>query len=725
MNRDTPLDATVSAADRIDELCDAFENAWQRGERPRIDAFLAQAADGDWPELFYQLLLVDLEYRGKSDERLSREFYLREFPRFAAQIEAVAIKCGNAAFASSTSADAETVQLRINEGGQRVGQFELQQRLGAGAMGEVWKAWDPRLQRAVAIKLPRSGVLSEADLHRFLREGRAAAQLRHPRLSSVHEVGHDGDKTFIVTDYVEGINLKQYLATNRLHYRAIAKLCAEIAEALHHAHEHGVVHRDLKPANIVVDPAGQPHVIDFGLAKWSSDERDLTLKGDLLGTPAYMSPEQATGNSAKVGPASDVYALGVILYEMLAGRCPFTGEFTSVIHQIPRQDPPPLRAANPTIPRDLETVCLKALEKSPQRRYTTAQEMAEDLRRFERGEPVAARPVGRIEKTWRWIHRRPALAASLTLLATVAVATWIVAELREENYRLQGYRPVRITSRPAGASVALVPIDERSGEPNPDPAGIIRPDGTMPQTVWIKPGRYFVEAVWPGEGDLPDFTETYWRMLRPDEEAGVLGDSPAADRLRESPFLDVHITQTKDVVADMVRVPIDEDVRRQNPLLPEVLYVDPKESVRLDTSPPPEDRVYVSRGGIPERRFTWDGAREAAGERGKRLPSAAEYDAIAESVRRHQLTLAGSGAPAEIEDLDGGAAEWTTTRHDTGAFGPGFKGEFYVLKGFDELQPPADIRPDFKGPWYADRNTDSPKIGYRGVRSGAPRFVKP
>jgi hypothetical protein len=224
---------------------------------------------------------------------------------------------------------------------------------------------------------------------------------------------------------------------------------------------------------------------------------------------------------------------------------------------------------------------------------------------------------------------------------------------------------------------------------------------------------------------MPDFTEMQWRLPKPDEVTGLLGDSPAAARLRESPLLFVSITRAKNVVADMVRVPIDEDVRRQNRLLPEVLYVDPKETVRLDTSPPAEDRVHVPSGGIRERALTWDGAREATGDRGKRLPSAAEYDAIAESVRRHQLTLAGSGAPIEIKDLDGGAAEWTTTQYAPRSnLGNSLAGR-YVLKGFGNLEPSAEILRISGGQWTADRYTESTKIGYRGVRSGAPRFVKP
>jgi serine/threonine protein kinase len=301
----------ASPGERIDQLCDLFEAKWLSGERPTIPEFVSQVASTEQADLFCALLLVEVEYRRNQGARLSKEEYLREFAQFADRIEAANSQFGGDAFVTSGAAD-ETVRLRDRQPGSRIGHFELLERLGSGAMGEVWKVWDPRLQRPVAMKLPRADAISEADMHRFLREGRAAAQLRHPQLASVHEVGREGDTVYIVADYVEGENLRQYLQSSslvadattddsvrrRLTYAAIAELCAEVAEALHHAHEQGIVHRDLKPANIIVDSKGRPHVIDFGLAKWANDYRDLTLDGEILGTPAYMSPEQARGKAA-------------------------------------------------------------------------------------------------------------------------------------------------------------------------------------------------------------------------------------------------------------------------------------------------------------------------------------------------------------------------------------------------------------------------------------------
>lgn len=221
MNGDLRIDSSKCSADRVDELCDRFEEAWLRSERPRIDTFLEQADACDRGALFYELLLVELDYRRNRNEWPSRDEYLQLFPNFAEQIEAANFQYGESAFVTSAGDD-DTVRIRTHQAGSRIGHFELLERLGAGAMGEVWKAWDSRLRRAVAIKLPRAPALSDADLRRFHREGQAAAQLRHPQLASILDVGRDGNTAYIVVDYVEGENLRQYLSTQWLDFKAIA-----------------------------------------------------------------------------------------------------------------------------------------------------------------------------------------------------------------------------------------------------------------------------------------------------------------------------------------------------------------------------------------------------------------------------------------------------------------------------------------------------------------------
>ena len=312
--------------------------------------------------------------------------------------------------------------------------------LGRGGMGVVYRATQVALKRPVALKMIRtSGPLEPQQRERFRTEAEAVGRLQHPNIVQIHEVGQHAGRPFFSLEFVAGGTLAERLARTPQPPRAAAALAETLARAVQAAHDVGVIHRDLKPANILLTPAGVPKIGDFGLAKRLDDDSGQTQVGQVMGTPSYMAPEQAAGKADEAGPAADIYALGAILYESLTGRPPFKGTTAlETLDQVRGRDPVPPTALQPTVPRDVETVCLKAMAKDPARRYPAARDLAEDLRRFLDGRPILARPVGQAERAWRWARRNPGVAGLGTALAAVLVVglvTTTVLYLRAESNR--------------------------------------------------------------------------------------------------------------------------------------------------------------------------------------------------------------------------------------------------------------------------------------------------
>lgn len=326
---------------------------------------------------------------------------------------------------------------------ERLGRFEIKAKLGAGAFGIVYHAYDSVLDREVALKVPHTGLLAdEENKQRYLREPKAAGRLRHPNIVPVFEAGFDSDSLYIASAFIEGQTLEDSIRGAPIEFRKAATLVMKLAEAMDYAHRQKVIHRDIKPANIMIDSDGEPLIMDFGLARIQEAADRLSQDGTVLGTPAYMPPEQARGQLKEVGPASDQYSLGVVLYELLTRERPFSGPPELVISLVINEEPERPSSHNADVPGDLETVCLKAMAKESDKRYDDCHGLAEDLERWLDDRPIEARRSTRIERFVRWSRRNPVLAGltgivAALLVCVAVVSTFAAVQLSAEQSRTE------------------------------------------------------------------------------------------------------------------------------------------------------------------------------------------------------------------------------------------------------------------------------------------------
>lgn len=301
--------------------------------------------------------------------------------------------------------------------------LELQEELGRGGMGVVYRAWQRSLQRFVAVKtIPLSHLASPSLVQRFYREARAAARVQHDHIVQIYGAGQHQGQHYLVMEYMCGGSLAEVIARGPVEPETAARWLLAVARALDHLHRHGVVHCDLKPSNILLDEKGQPHVADFGLARILMADSEITRTGEVLGTPSYMAPEQAAGHRREVGPHSDVFSLGAVLYALLTGRPPFKGATPlETLIEVLESEPVPPHKLNPRVPRDLEMIVLRCLSKKPEERYPSAAALADDLERFLKGEDVHARRPALVRRIRQWARREPALAARLAIVALALV----------------------------------------------------------------------------------------------------------------------------------------------------------------------------------------------------------------------------------------------------------------------------------------------------------------
>lgn len=396
---DIPLQ--VATAERVDRLCDQFEVAFNHGDRPTIEAFLATAPESDRHQLLAALVGLDWELRNSAGESPALDDYCRRFPDDIPVVEAAweelsrssglrpgqtnpsaaQTKGGQSADTSVDAARAVPPPKSSEALPKSFGRFEISRQLGKGAFGTVYLARDPKLDRNVALKVPQAAEFhDDTERQRFLREAKAAAGLSHPNICRVHEVSEADGRDFIVMEYVEGKPLDDYVARGKIQPKQAVQVVRKLALALEEAHRRGIVHRDIKPANIMINVRGEPIIMDFGLARVPrTTDVALTQSGMIMGSPAYMSPEQARGAVDEIGPAADIYSLGVVLYELLCGKRPFTGTVMQVIGDIQHVEPPPPTQHRPDLDPSLEQICLKAIAKQSKNRFASMKEFAAAL----------------------------------------------------------------------------------------------------------------------------------------------------------------------------------------------------------------------------------------------------------------------------------------------------------------------------------------------------------
>jgi tetratricopeptide (TPR) repeat protein len=467
---------------QLRQACEAMERSLRAGQTCRTEDCLVAhpelAADSD---ATLELLYFEYVLREELGQAPSPAEWYRRFPEQQVPFEKILQihhgACDLSRSGLSASLDTltplETAVRHKIPVQRRLSKYVLLEELGRGSMGVVYKAREPALDRLVALKIILAGPhAGPDDLVRVHREGRAIARLQHPNIVQIHEIGEDDGRPFLCMEYVDGPGLDRLLArwneqaSLGLTPDAAARLLESLARTVHHAHQQGIIHRDLKPANILLAVSDQrsadspkdgraeliadrcllnaiPKIADFGLAKFLDGSADATQTGHLVGTPSFMAPEQADGRNDQVGPGTDVYALGGILYELLTGRPPFQAPTVHETLELVRTaEPTPPRQLQPYLPRDLQTICLKCLAKQPGGRYASALELAEDLRRFLGGEPIKARPATLADRAVKWVIRRPVVAGLLAalLLALVGGATGVVWQWQraEENAAVAG-----------------------------------------------------------------------------------------------------------------------------------------------------------------------------------------------------------------------------------------------------------------------------------------------
>ncbi len=765
-------------SDLIDQVCDRFEAAVREGRRPRIEDFLEQSPSLDRRALLQELIALEVELLRASDHsvtldtehpRASFATYYQRFPEATSVLndlqqawdlqaaDTPALDCPTHGLES----EGETVESPASGSRRRINQFELQSILGEGGFGIVWRARDKRLQRDVALKVPRPDRLALSDRALFLREARAAAKLHHPQIVAIHEVGEYESEIYIVSELVDGVSLKTWLETRQMSLADTAQLIAKLATAVHHAHEQGIVHRDLKPANVLLDKKGEPHVADFGLAKRDTGEDSLSVAGQLMGTPAYMAPEQARGDHGAIDARTDVYALGAICYELLTGVRPFRGELSILLEQVQHSPPRAPRQIKPEIPKELESICLKCLEKNPAQRYVSAAALAEDLSLYQGGETLRGIPAALPIRLGKWLrrHRFWVSAIALTFVLALTIAGGLAWQFRGTKPIPVDLREVAFTTNPTGCEITIVALDPKTGEP--DPTRIQHAKGRTPLRMNLPPNDYLVVAVLdelrfhevyrhvPTRDELAAFHNKHlrWKV----ESSGVL-NVPEIEIPRPDVTVGMGLIESSGRLIEPRKV---GSKSTQAWLVP-AFYADSREMSVEDIQKWGVERLgeagwqayqrdhkrVPGLGSGTHAQLTFPESLVQLEKRGKRLPSAAELYYLSTVVcpsPSNPVQDVDATAPCHLPDqrqmegVHAGAWEWTSSR-SAGPFSGvsmppnSFPSEpkLRVVGGGQILEDSHTGRVSFKMVHERSQN----QIGVRGFRSAQPRrhpndFLRP